>query len=304
MTSHTRLFLTACLLGMSAASVCTGAEKKAVAKEGAAPATPASAPQIAQVEPRIWSCEFKSAALSGVAMRFLVVLPPGAELTSAPLPVLYFLHGRGRHERTLLENPLTRERVLAAKCAVVLPRGRDGWYVNSPVTPTDRYADYVDEVIALAEKHFPVSRTAAQRALGGWSMGGYGAMYTACRRPADFAAVASLIGILDFPRPQIAEEGQNYAVPPRFGTDPQFWRTVDPRLLLPRLQALPLFVAYADHAAERQMNEAFLADAKALKMSVEIMRLSGGHTFPMVEQSLPAAFDFLESKILKTVASP
>jgi S-formylglutathione hydrolase FrmB len=273
---------------LSVASFCAAAEPAAVV-----------APQIAQVEPRIWSCDFKSAALSGVAMRFVVVLPEGVELGAAPLPVIYFLHGRGRHDRTLLENPITRERVLAAKCAVVLPRGRDGWYVNSPVTPADRYADYVDEVMALAEKHFPVSGMAKQRAIGGWSMGGYGAMYTACRRPADFAAAASIIGILDFPRPAIAEEGQNYAVPPRFGTDPAFWRTVDPRLLLPRLQAVPVFVAYADQASERQMNEAFLADAKELKMQVETMRLSGRHTFPMVEQSLPAAFDFLEGKIRK-----
>ena len=270
---------------LGAAAVCCHAEDTVVA------------PQIAQVEPRIWSCDFKSAVLGGVAMRFLVVLPPGLELKSAPLPVIYLLHGRGRHERTLLETPLTRARLLASPCAVVLPRGRDGWYVNSPVTPADRYADYVDEVMTLAEGNFPVSRVAKERAIGGWSMGGYGAVYTACRRPDAFAAVASIIGILDFPRPAIAETGQNYAVPPRFGTDPTFWREVDPRLLLPRLRAVPLFVAYADHAAERQMNEAFLADAEQLKMSVKIMRLSGGHTFPMVEQALPAAMDFSEGKI-------
>ncbi len=273
---------------LGVAAICEGAEK------------PVAAPQIAQVEPRIWSCDFKSTALGGVAMRFLVVLPPGVELKSTPLPVIYFLHGRGRHERTLLENPLTRDRVLASPCAVVLPRGREGWYVNSPVTPKDRYADYVDEVMALAEKSFPVSHSAKERAIGGWSMGGYGAMYTACRRPSDFAAVASIIGILDFPRPAIEEHGQNYTVPARFGTDPKFWREVDPRLLLPRLREVPLFVAYATHAPERQMNEAFLADAKELKMAVETMSLSGGHTFPMVEQSLPAAFSFLEGKLTKT----
>lgn len=281
-----RGLVSAWLLGV--ATLCGGAEDAVVA------------PQITQVEPRIWSCEFKSAALGGVAMRFLVVLPPGAGLQSAPLPVIYFLHGRGRHEWTLLENPITRVRVLASSCAVVLPRGREGWYVNSPVMPADRYADYVDEVMALAERNFPVSRVAKERAIGGWSMGGYGAMFTTCRRPGDFTAVASIIGILDFPRPAIAEPGQNYAVPARFGTDPKFWREVNPRLLLPRLRAVSLFIACANQAPERQMNEAFLANAKELKMPVEIMRLSGGHTFPMVEQALPAAFAFLEGKISKT----
>ena len=70
---------------------------------------------------------------------------------------------------------------------------------DSPVLPDDRYAGYVDEVITLAEKLFPVSRTARSRAIGGWSMGGDGAMYTACRRSGDFAAAALIIGILDLP---------------------------------------------------------------------------------------------------------
>jgi S-formylglutathione hydrolase FrmB/lysophospholipase L1-like esterase len=260
-------------------------------------ATTGAALQIAPVEPRVWSCDFKSTALDGLPMRFLVVLPPGDDLQHARLPVIYFLHGRGRHERTLLEDPLTRARVLASPCAVVLPRGRDGWYVNSPVTARDRYADYVDEVITLAEQHFPVSTQARERGIGGWSMGGYGAMYTAGRRPHDFGAVAAIIGILDFPRPAIPLAGQNYTVPPRFGIDPDVWRTVNPRLLLPGLKDVPLFVAYADHAPERQMNEVFLSDAAKLGMTVKTLRMSGGHTFPMVQQGLGPAFSFLEEHI-------
>jgi S-formylglutathione hydrolase FrmB len=259
---------------------------------GGAAAPSPDEPALAQLEPRIWSCDFQSRAL-GQPMRFLVVLPEGATLASAPLPAIYFLHGRGRHERTLLEAGSTRRRVLASPCAVILPRGRDGWYVNSPVIPADRYADYTDEVIALAERHFPLGRGARSRAIGGWSMGGYGAAYTAARR-GDFAAAAPIIGILDYPRPDIDEPGQNYTVQPRFGTDPAAWAAVNPRLLLPRLRETPLFVAYADQAAERQMNETFLAEARAAGFAVEELRMAGGHTFPMVEQALPAAFDFLE----------
>lgn len=255
------------------------------------------APQISPVEPRIWSCEFKSQALAGTAMRFLVVLPDGVTRSSPPQPVIYFLHGRGRHERTLLENAGTRARVLASRCAIVLPRGREGWYIDSPVIPADRYAAYVDEVMTLAEKYFPISASPQERAIGGWSMGGYGAMYTAGRRPEAFAAVAAIIGILDFPRAPITEPGQNYTVPPRFGTDPLEWRRLNPRLALPRLRAMPLFVAYADGAPERQMNEVFLAEAKTFGLCVEVLRLTGGHTFPMVEQSLSPALSFLETRL-------
>lgn len=48
------------------------------------------------------------------------------------------------------------------------------------------------------------------------------------------------------------------------------------------------------------MNEVFLTNAKELKIPVEIMCLYGGHTFPMVEKSLPAALTFLEGKIGET----
>ena len=253
--------------------------------------------KITQVEPRVWSCEFESRALAQ-SSRFLVVLPEGATLTQARLPVIYFLHGRGRHERTLFEYESTRRRVMASSCAVVLPRGRDGWYVNSPVITADRYADHLDEVIALAERHFPVGRDARARAIGGWSMGGYGAVYTAARR-GDFAAAAPIIGILDYPRADIDEPGQNYVVQPRFGKDPNVWEQLNPRRMLPRLRSTALVVAYADNAAERQMNEVFIADARAAGLDIDVLRMSGGHTFPMVEQALPAAFSFLEQKLLQ-----
>jgi S-formylglutathione hydrolase FrmB len=242
------------------------------------------APQITSVEDGVWSCEFTSAAIQA-PMRFLVVLPVGAARESEPLPTIYFLHGRGRNERTLLENETTRARLMKSPCAIVLPRGRDGWYIDSPVLPGERYASYVDEVMTLAEKHFPVSRTASKRGIGGWSMGGYGAMYTACRRSGDFAAAASIIGILDFPRPPVDGPKQNYAVPPRFGTDPTVWENYSPRRLMPRLRATRLFVAYADQATERQMNEVFLADAQAAGYQVETLITHGAHTFPMVEQA-------------------
>jgi len=250
---------------------------------------------ISEIEPRIWSCDFKSSVLNK-PMKFLVVLPDGVGLTNARLPVIYFLHGRGRHERTLLDLS-TRERVLASPYPVVLPRSHNSWYINSVIVPADRYADYLDEVMALAERHFPVSRESQSRVIGGWSMGGYGCLYTACRRSGDFAAAASIIGIVDYPRPDIPERGQNFPVAPCFGTNTQVWATLNPRKQMDRLKGMQLFIAYADKATERQMNEVFLADARAAGIKVEALRLSGGHTFPMVEQGLSPAFSFLENAL-------
>jgi S-formylglutathione hydrolase FrmB len=252
-----------------------------------------SEPKIALMEPRVWSCDFESVALAR-PMRFLVVLPEGTALHGVQQPVIYFFHGLGRNECTLLEQDATRPRVLDSTCVIVLPRGLNGWYINSPGTSSDRYADYVDEVIALSERYFPVGSTAPMRAIGGWSMGGYGAAYTACRRAGEFAALAPIIGILDFPRRDVPEPLQHYMVANRFGTDPVRWADLNPRSRIAQLRGTQLFVAYADMAPECQMNEIFIADARANRLAVEVLRMSGGHTFPMVAQGLGPALTFLE----------
>jgi hypothetical protein len=70
------------------------------------------------------------------------------------------------------------------------------------------------------------------------------------------------------------------------------------------LRGTAVFAAYADQAVERQMNESFLADARAAGLPVETLVLRGGHTFPMVEQGLPHAFSFMEHALGATPPAP
>jgi S-formylglutathione hydrolase FrmB len=102
----------------------------------------------------------------------------------------------------------------------------------------------------------------------------------------------------------VGEPKQNYQVPPRFGADPAVWYKYNPRRLMARLDGASLFVAYADEAVERQMNETFLADAQAAGFTVETLVLHGGHTFPMVEQALPQAFSCMERALGATPPKP
>jgi S-formylglutathione hydrolase FrmB len=202
--------------------------------------------RVTAVEPRVWRAEFQSGVLKRT-MPFLVILPEGCEPASAArVPVIYFLHGRGRDEATLLGDDLTRSIILSRRCALVLPRGEDGWYVDSRVDPTARYATYLDEVISTAEACFPVRQDMAGRAIGGWSMGGYGAAYNFARRSGDFAALATIIGIVDYPRDDIEPADQNYPVQSCFGRDRAVWADLNPRTLIGRASARPMFVAYAE----------------------------------------------------------
>ena len=151
-------------------------------------------------------------------------------------PVLFFLHGRGRTPRSLVDLEPMRQVFQGAPFCTVFPQGDDGWYIDSPVDPQGRCEADLEETIALAGRVRPLSRTRERRAITGWSMGGYGAVRFAIRHPDEFGVVAGIIALLDFPRPADLPEGQNYAVPvARFGTDPAVWLRFNP---LPEAAAL------------------------------------------------------------------
>ena len=85
-----------------------------------------------------------------------------------------------------------------------------------------RYATYLEEVMQLAEDElFENGGRSVRRGIAGWSMGGHGAPRFAQSHPRKFSALASIIGLLDFPRTPDLPEGQNYKVPEaRFGGNP------------------------------------------------------------------------------------
>ena len=202
--------------------------------------------------------------------------------------ILFLLHGRGRHHRSLLEAPAARAALLAAPFHVVLPQGEDGWYIDSPAQPADRYGAYLEEVIAWAEKTLPAGRTAAKRGIVGWSMGGYGAVRFAQTHPGRFGFVGSVIGLLDFPRAENLPEGQNYRVPtPRFTANPAIWATLNPRHAVAALRGSAVTLVLATRGFERTMNEHFLAALEAQRLSARVHWLEGGHEFAIVERAVP-----------------
>ena len=223
----------------------------------------------------------------GRALPISIVAPAGPVL-AADAPVLFFLHGRGRHHRSLVDSPAARAALLNATCYVVLPQGEDGWYIDSPEKPADRYNAYLEEVIAWAGQHLPISATPARRGIAGWSMGGYGAVRFAQTHPGSFGFVASVIGLLDFPRAENLPEGQNYRVPvPRFTADPARWAELNPRHAVEALRGARLTLVLASTGFERTMNEHFLTELERKRMPVQVHRLEGGHEFSLVERAVP-----------------
>lgn len=235
---------------------------------------------------RISFTAVESAAL-GRALPLAIVAPekPAPNRENA---ILFFLHGRGRHHRSLLESAAAREALLRAKCYVVLPQGEDGWYIDSPARPDDRYSAYLAEVVAWADANLPVSRRAARRGIAGWSMGGYGAMRFAQTHPKEFGFVASIIGLLDFPRAENFPPGQNYRVPTeRFTDDADIWRALNPLFGIEALRDHAITLVLATQGFERTMNENFLAAMAEHNIPVRVHWLEGGHEFSLVERAVP-----------------
>ena len=74
------------------------------------------------------------------------------------------------------------------KRLVIMPDGGDLWYRDSADDSSKYETFFFDELIPDVERRFRVKRDAADRAIAGLSMGGYGSLLYATRRPEMFSA--------------------------------------------------------------------------------------------------------------------
>jgi len=245
------------------------------------------------IAPRIEEVAFHSEAL-GREMKAVVVHPREDGSTQ---PVLFLLHGRGRNRRSLVDLPDVRHQFLAADCWVVLPDGDDGWYIDSPANPADRYNAYLEEVITRLTTLFRLNPDTARRAIAGWSMGGYGAVRFAETHPKQFGVVVSILGLLDFPRDETLPPHRNYPVPvARFGSDAATWRRFNPLYGVGQLRGKSLQVITASDAFDSVMNQNFSAALDAVGIEHEFRRLPGSHTLDVVRAALPGVLEFVARK--------
>ena len=81
---------------------------------------------------------------------------------------------------------------------VVMPDGGRGWYTNAVAGYTYE-DDLIKDVVGLVDRTFPVKAERAGRAIGGLSMGGYGAVKLGLKHHEMFASVNSHSGALGIP---------------------------------------------------------------------------------------------------------
>jgi len=154
-------------------------------------------PTYAVAQGRIDCSVFKSGILRR-PVRYCVMLPPnyGTE-TQKKYPVLYFLHGLGENEQTLLRSggwglieDLRRDHKVG-DFLMIAPEGRGSFFINS-ADGHDRYNDFfLIEFLPYIETHYRVIRQRRSRGVTGLSMGGYGALRFAFAHPELFGSVSA-----------------------------------------------------------------------------------------------------------------
>ena len=123
-----------------------------------------------------------------------VIIP---EKMKGRVPVLYLLHGLSDDYTAWCRRTSIERYVSGMKLIVVMPDSNRGWYTNSVHPPGLRFEDHImQDVIGFVEQTFPVIRERRGRAIGGLSMGGYGAIKLALKHPEVFCSAHSHSGAL------------------------------------------------------------------------------------------------------------
>ena len=126
----------------------------------------------------------------GREVRYTVLLPPSYDTQKARrYPILYYLHGLGDNEQSLLTSggwdmvERFQQSGGIREFLIVTPDGGHSFYINSKDGRV-RYEDFfIKEFIPAIEQRYRAMGARSGRGISGTSMGGYGALRFAFRYP-------------------------------------------------------------------------------------------------------------------------
>lgn len=126
-----------------------------------------------------------------------VIVPEGVK---GPFATFYLLHGLS-DDHTAWQRRTSIERyVEGLPLVVVMPATGRGWYTNAANWEVLRYEDHIlQDVRGFVERTFPVRKERSGRAIGGLSMGGYGALKIGLKHPEMFCSINSHSGAVRGP---------------------------------------------------------------------------------------------------------
>lgn len=219
----------------------------------------------------------------------ILVCPPQGAQGDEPRPVIYFLHGAGHSPATFFSDlPMERLLPIAQDVGLVFVEGRKRWYLDSPVNWRSRGERAFLAAMSAVESRHAVGGRRDNRAICGFSMGGFGAMYLAARHPHLFASASSILGPLD-----IEPLCPNYpGLRALLGDSPDTWREHNPAAHVAALREVRLLVTTGDEAWDRPLGRRFVDACRAQGILAAYRLRPGAHDVAFVAAQLEAHLAF------------
>jgi len=245
------------------------------------------------------------------SVRYCALLPSSYDIDKARrYPVLYYLHGLGDNEQSLLnlggwnlvEN--LREKNTIGEFLILAPEGGRSFFINSRDARL-RYEDFfIREFVPAMEAKFRARAGRASRAITGVSMGGYGALHMAMKYPQMFVAVSSHMGALIKQIPAALTDARDLGrglnfLSEVFGQpfDRAFWDRNSPFTLARQARGLSRLKIYFDCGDEDGFGfdagtVAFHELLKSRGVAHEFHIYPGGHDWDFVSKHMGASMEF------------
>jgi len=254
---------------------------------------------------RVQCGSVKSGYMTG-PVGYCAMLPPSYDTqTTKKFPVLYFLHGLGGDQSFLVSSGGWQiiedmwEQKKLGEFVIITPDADTSFYINSKDGRVHYDDFFIRDFIPQMEKKFRLTGTRAGRAIGGVSMGGYGALRFAFKYPQMFVSVAAHMPAL---LEQLPNGAANAGFSAFFGSafgrpvDEAFWKANTPFVYAhnKNLAGLKIYADcgssddYGFDAGTRQLDK--LLTQRHVPHTIAIY--PGQHDWQFVAQHLQAALQF------------
>lgn len=227
-----------------------------------------------------------------------------------PYPTLYLLHGLQNSCDAWPQNTRIERWASDRGLAVVMPQGENSFWVRvgGPESPYGDFGAYVaQELVEVTREEFALSRERSQTFIGGFSMGGYGALRNGLLHAETFGKIAVFSGAVHFfeESPEVVAERGNVAGEVSIFDDWERTRASDlnPRWLaervvervaareVPSLPAVKFIVGTEDWLVSS--NRRLASGLRELGYDVTYTEAPGDHSFDFVGPRLPEMLDWL-----------
>lgn len=249
------------------------------------------------------------------AVPYCVMLPPSYDHDKTrKFPVVYYLHGLGDNEQSLInaggwnmyDDLLSQKKV--DEFLIVTPYGYQSFFINSR-DGKFRYEDFfLREFMPQIEKKYRIKPGRASHGIMGISMGGFGALHYAFKYPQKFAAVSThMAALMDVLPKNIGATPEGKMMGTIFGSpiDEAYYQANNPMRLaraapLASLRSMKIYfdVGDHDHYGFNVGNAELDRILKARKVPHEFHIYPGGHDMSFVLEHFAASLEW-QAKALK-----